>query len=108
MIFGSVKRLSANLEVASVRTGADDGPAGNLETLILGPKSTSHQFRCSRPLSSCGLGACSLADQRRIGWRQQSHRGCRLSSRNDIRNLISEASTEFPFDLERQRSKRIV
>jgi uncharacterized protein len=31
--------LSANLEVASVRTGADDEAAGSVETLILGPKS---------------------------------------------------------------------
>jgi len=31
--------LSANLEVASVPTGADDEAAGSVETLILGPKS---------------------------------------------------------------------
>lgn len=31
--------LSANLEVASVRTGADDEVTGSVETLILGPKS---------------------------------------------------------------------
>jgi HD superfamily phosphohydrolase len=31
--------LSVNLEVASVRTGADDEAAGRVETLILGPKS---------------------------------------------------------------------